>query len=68
MKKTLFLLASFFWFSLNAQEPKKEKDENAEKTIADLTKSSHKIEGLFTIYRDSINGKIKLMIKENQLD
>ncbi|MGB2397861.1 MAG: zinc-dependent metalloprotease [Flavobacteriaceae bacterium] len=68
MKKTLFLLASFFWFSLNAQEPKKEKDENAEKTIADLTKSSHKIEGLFTIYRDSISGKIKLMIKENQLD
>lgn len=38
------------------------------KTIADLTKSSKKIAGLFTIYQDTITGDVKLLVKENQLD
>ena len=44
--------------------PKKKKD----KTIKDLTKSSEKIEGLFTIYRDTITGSLKLLVKKEQLN
>lgn len=39
-----------------------------EKTIADLTKKSTKIEGLFTIFQDSVSGDIKLLIKKDQLN
>jgi hypothetical protein len=39
-----------------------------EKTIEELTKSSKKIDGLFTIYQDTITGDVKLLIKENQLN
>ena len=39
-----------------------------EKTIADLTESSKKIEGLFTIYQDTINGKLKMVISKNQFE
>ena len=35
------------------------------KTIASLTKSSKKIEGLFTIYQDTITGSVKLLVKKN---
>ena len=38
------------------------------KSIKDLTKSSKKIEGLFTIFQDTITGSVNLLIKENQLD
>jgi len=44
--------------------PKKKK----EKSIKDLTKSSKKIEGLFTIYQDTITGSVKLLVKEDQLN
>ena len=44
--------------------PPKKKD----KSIADLTKSSKKIEGLFTIYQDTVTGSVKLLVKENQLN
>ena len=37
------------------------------KTIADLTKKSKKIEGLFTIYQDTIDGSVKMVVKEDQL-
>ncbi|UAM98593.1 zinc-dependent metalloprotease [Polaribacter litorisediminis] len=46
-----------------APKPKKK-----EKSIADLTKSSKKIEGLFTIFQDTITGDVKLLVKEDQLD
>ncbi|WP_459209925.1 zinc-dependent metalloprotease [Aquimarina rhabdastrellae] len=39
-----------------------------EKSIDELTKKSEKIEGLFTIYRDSISGTTQLLIKEDQLN
>ncbi|QTD37152.1 zinc-dependent metalloprotease [Polaribacter batillariae] len=38
------------------------------KTIKDLTKSSKKIEGLFTIFQDTITGATKLLVKKDQLD
>ncbi|MDO6759552.1 zinc-dependent metalloprotease [Tamlana sp. 2_MG-2023] len=38
-----------------------------EKSITELTKSSEKSEGLFTIYQDSVNGTIKMLISEDQI-
>jgi hypothetical protein len=38
------------------------------KTIEALTKSSKKIEGLFTIYQDTITGGVKLLVKKEQLN
>ena len=38
------------------------------KSIKDLTKSSKKIEGLFTIYQDTVTGSVKLLVKEDQLN
>ena len=71
MKKYLFLIPFFILGILNAQKKKEDdsdKKEKAEKTIADLTKSSKKISGLFTIYQDTISGGIKMVVKENQLN
>lgn len=68
MKKILISLALIISFGLNAQ--KKEDNENKkkkEKSIAELTKSSSKMDGLFTIFQDSVSGKIKMVIKESQL-
>ncbi len=39
-----------------------------EKTIDDLTKSSKRIEGLFTIYQDTITGSLQMLIQEDQLN
>ena len=46
----------------------KPKPKKKGKTIADLTKSSKKIEGLFTIFQDTITGKVNLLVKKDQLD
>ena len=59
-----------------AQRKKKKKKGKSElvipkpktKTIASLTKKSKKIEGLFTIFQDTITGDVKLLIKEDQLN
>lgn len=65
--------------SVKAQNRKKKKDKNQteaavapekkskEKTIKDLTKSSKKIEGLFTMYQDTITGSLQLLISEDQI-
>ncbi len=45
-------------------KPKKDK----EKSIEDLTKKSEKIEGLFTIYRDTISGSIQMLISDDHLE
>ncbi|WP_170309927.1 zinc-dependent metalloprotease [Seonamhaeicola maritimus] len=37
------------------------------KTISDLVKKSKKIEGLFTIYQDTINGSLQMLISEDQI-
>lgn len=77
---SLFLtLALFGVQDSNAQFWKKKKDKKEttaqvpkpkkkEKSIADLTKSSKKIEGLFTIYQDTVTGSVKLLVKEDQLN
>ena len=62
---TLFLISVTFF----AQEKNEEKkDDNKNKSISELTKSCKKIDGLFTIYQDTINGKIKMAISESQLE
>ena len=70
MKKIVFLIALFTGVLLTAQDKKKDdkEDKKEEKTIASLTESARAIEGLFTIYQDTLTGKIKLMIKEDQLN
>ena len=69
MKKLLLLISLLiFPFVIDAQTKKDDKKENKTKSIKDLTKSSNKIEGLFTIYQDSINGKLKMVVSENQFE
>ncbi len=44
---------------------KEEKEE--EKTIEELTKKSEKIEGLFTMYRDTIDGTTHMLVTKDQI-
>ncbi|MFM1931486.1 MAG: hypothetical protein RL226_789 [Bacteroidota bacterium] len=44
------------------------KSESKNKSIADLTKSCKKYEGLFTIYQDTITGASWMEVAKNQLD
>ncbi|WP_205958070.1 zinc-dependent metalloprotease [Flavivirga algicola] len=48
--------------------PKPVKKKTKEKTITELVKSSKKIDGLFTIYQDTITGSIRMIISDDQLD
>ena len=48
------------------KEETKKKDEK-KKTIADLTKSSRKYPGLFTVYEDTTTGALQLQIRESQI-
>ena len=43
------------------------KPKSKDKSIKDLTKSSKKIEGLFTMYRDTITGSLQMVISDEQL-
>ncbi|WP_345276283.1 zinc-dependent metalloprotease [Litoribaculum gwangyangense] len=81
MKFAALLLASIVLLTtsnLEAQnrKKKKKKDEtevaatppekkSKEKTIEDLTKSSKKMEGLFTIYQDTITGSLQMLISKD---
>ena len=68
-RKIILLLALIiFPLLLDAQIKKDDKKESKVKSIKDLTKSSNKMSGLFTIYQDSINGKLKMVVSENQLE
>ena len=42
--------------------------EKKAKKISDLVKSSKKIEGLFTVYQDTITGSLQMEIKEDQIE
>lgn len=62
--------------NLEAQRKKKNKknetetaasNSKKEKSIKDLTKSSKKIEGLFTMYRDTITGTMQMLISDAHL-
>jgi len=66
---------SSFSFQKKKRKNKKDKTEQVaakkkvdkKKNIADLVKTSKKIEGLFTIYQDTINGSIKMLVSKDQL-
>ena len=49
----------------STESPKKDKD--AIKKISEVTKRSKKIEGLFDLYQDTINGSMKMVIREDQI-
>jgi hypothetical protein len=59
-----------------AQRKKKKKKAKTEatskakkdKSIEDLTKSSEKIEGLFTVYRDTLTGSIQMLVNDDHLN
>ena len=70
MNKKIILILALIIFPLliEAQTKKDDKKETKVKSIKDLTKSSNKTSGLFTIYQDSINGKLKMVVSENQLE
>lgn len=67
--KTKLIVFFFLATSLLLGQDKKSTDkEKKEKTIAELTKGSEKLEGLFTLYQDSISGAIKMSIHKDQLN
>ncbi len=82
--KTFFVLILLLAFlaipDANAQRNKRNKDKkgdtekvtpkkkSSEKTIEDLTKKSKKIEGLFTMYQDTITGSLQMVITKEQLE
>ena len=67
MKFKMLLLTLFFYgVSFAQKDTKKDKAEKKEKTIEELTKSCKKIEGLFTIYQDTVTGEVKMTVKEEQ--
>ena len=70
MKRILALVLLIGLSSVHAQKKdiKSDTAEKPKKTLQDLTKSSQKLAGLFTIYQDSLDGKIKMAIRKDQLD
>ena len=46
----------------------KPKPKSKKKTIKDLTKSSKEIDGLFTIYRDTVTGSMQMLITDEHLN
>ncbi|MGG6231899.1 zinc-dependent metalloprotease [Tenacibaculum sp. SDUM215027] len=46
----------------------KSKKKEPKKTIKSLTKSSKKLDGLFTIFQDTVTGDVKLLLKKEQLN
>lgn len=81
--KLICFVLTLLLFSLSenaqAQKRKKEKKKNQveviakpakkkAKTITELVKSSKKIDGLFTIYQDTITGSIQMIISDDQIN
>lgn len=77
----LFLTISIIGIQdINAQKRKKKKNKaktevsskskkkEPKKTIKSLTKSSKKLDGLFTIFQDTVTGDVKLLLKKEQLN
>ena len=68
MKKKFTLIAISLLFSVNTISQDKKNEKKKEKTISELTKSSKKIDGLFTIYQDTVSGKLKMTVSNDQFD
>lgn len=70
----LIMLLSFQNLEAQSKKKKNKKSERTEspakkdKSIADLVKSSKKIEGLFSVYQDTITGSLQMVISEKQID
>ena len=78
MKKTITLLSLVLFLASGAFAQKKKKALAADSlkkaqatppkpSINDKIKSSKKIEGLFTMYRDTITGSVQMYVKKDQL-
>lgn len=82
LRAILVLLVATFVLPLNIDAQNRRKDKkkknkteaaapakkpSKKKTIASLTKSSKKIEGLFTLYQDTITGALQMLISEDDL-
>lgn len=50
------------------QPPAAAKEPDKGKSIADLTKGSRSIPGLFQMYQDTVTGAVRMVIKEDQLN
>ena len=50
------------------QTPPPKKEDKGPKKIADAIKKHDKIDGLFTFYRDSVAGGLKMIVREDQLN
>jgi Met-zincin/Domain of unknown function (DUF5117) len=80
MKKLLLLFSTFLLFAaLKAQDKPKPsvtpspltdtlKAKKSSGGIADKIKTSKKIDGLFTLYQDTVTGSVQLYIKKNRLN
>ena len=68
IRKILLLIIFLFLTLNNYAQDKKQQKESKVKSIKDLTKSSNKFDGLFTIFQDSIDGKLKMVIKKEQFN
>ncbi|MDH5598009.1 MAG: zinc-dependent metalloprotease [Cyclobacteriaceae bacterium] len=51
----------------NKEETTEKKEEKKEEKVEDKVKKSKKIDGLFTIYQDTINGSVMLFLKKDQI-
>src|SRR4051812_33666569 len=75
MKKTVYFLTAALLFvnSLSAQQSKQSASssdtakENKKPSIQEKVKSSHKYEGLFTLYQDTITGNLQMYVRKEQL-
>ena len=70
---TVYCLVTFILISLSAQETDdstavKSDSTDTKKTISELTRSSRKVEGLFTFFQDTVNGSVQMLIDKNQLN
>jgi hypothetical protein len=84
LKTMLLLLTVTFMFPINVDAQNKRKDRkkknkteipappakkpSKKKTIASLTKSSKKMDGLFTMYQDTITGELKMLISKDDIN
>ena len=55
-------------FTGKDKKPDPKKDEGGIKTLAEVTKKCKRHDGLFTLYQDSTNGALYLLVKKSQLD
>ncbi len=77
-KKTFIFLIMIFIFGSSFSYAQKKKSKNKKdqkiaekatiKTIKEATKSCKKIDGLFTMYRDTLTGETFMLVKKNQIN